>query len=123
MYYRSEEGDNEALLTLHSPALRHEMLLLLVEQAENPLFHIERELRRQFPAVAIEPVVCNITDQARVAQMFERAITTLTGEDLPTSCRRRSGASVTAAKLSDSGTNGRSCPNGHQIGAKPVVEA
>ena len=47
-------------------------LLLLVEQAENPLFHIERDLRRQFPAVAIEPVVCNITDQARVAQMFER---------------------------------------------------
>lgn len=32
MYYASDDDDNEALLTLHSPALRHEMLLLLVEQ-------------------------------------------------------------------------------------------
>ncbi|UCD49070.1 MAG: polysaccharide biosynthesis protein [Phycisphaerales bacterium] len=45
-------------------------LLLLVEQAENPLFHIERDLHRQFPNVTIEPVVCNITDRVRVEQMF-----------------------------------------------------
>ncbi len=46
--------------------------LLLVEQAENPLFYIERELQKQFPEVAIEPIVCNITDRARVEQTFAR---------------------------------------------------
>ena len=46
--------------------------LLLVEQAENPLFYIERELQRRFPEVAIEPIVCNITDRARVEQTFAR---------------------------------------------------
>lgn len=46
-------------------------LLLLVEQAENPLFYIERELSRQFPAVKITAIVCNITDQVRVAEIFE----------------------------------------------------
>jgi FlaA1/EpsC-like NDP-sugar epimerase len=46
-------------------------LLLLVEQAENPLFYIERELSRQFPAVRITAVVCNITDKARVAGLFQ----------------------------------------------------
>ena len=44
--------------------------LLLVEQAENPLFYIERDLRRQFPAVAIEPLVGNITDRVRVDEIF-----------------------------------------------------
>jgi FlaA1/EpsC-like NDP-sugar epimerase len=46
--------------------------LLLVEQAENPLFYIERELQKQFPEVAIKPIVCNITDRARVEQTFAR---------------------------------------------------
>jgi flagellar FliL protein len=32
MYYPSEDGDNLELLTLHGPALHHEMLLLLVDQ-------------------------------------------------------------------------------------------
>ena len=47
-------------------------LLLLIEQAENPLFYIERELRRSFPDVAIEAFVCNITDRKRVEGAFER---------------------------------------------------
>ncbi len=46
--------------------------LLLVEQAENPLFYIERDLRRQFPDVALQPVICNITDARRVDGIFER---------------------------------------------------
>ncbi len=44
--------------------------LLLVEQAENPLFYIERELARQFPSVDMRAIVCNITDRARVNQVF-----------------------------------------------------
>jgi len=46
-------------------------LLVLVEQAENPLFYIERELRKQFPAVQLKAIVCNITDKARVDEIFE----------------------------------------------------
>lgn len=46
--------------------------LLLVEQAENPLFYVERELRKRFPAIAVEALVCNITDRARVEEIFER---------------------------------------------------
>ncbi|MGB2862900.1 MAG: nucleoside-diphosphate sugar epimerase/dehydratase [Sedimentisphaerales bacterium] len=45
-------------------------LLLLIEQAENPLFYIERELRKQFPAVSIEAIICNITDKARVDEVL-----------------------------------------------------
>jgi len=47
-------------------------LLLLVEQAENPLFYIERDLRRQFPDLATRPLICDITDQARVDAIFEQ---------------------------------------------------
>jgi FlaA1/EpsC-like NDP-sugar epimerase len=47
-------------------------LLLLVEQAENPLFYIERELRKQFPDIPIKAVICNITDKGRVEELFER---------------------------------------------------
>lgn len=45
-------------------------LLLLVEQAENPLFGIERELRSQFPNVQMLAIICDITDQPRVEQIF-----------------------------------------------------
>ena len=38
-------------------------LLLLAEQAENPLFFIERELRTAFDDVKILPLVCDITDK------------------------------------------------------------
>ena len=46
-------------------------LLLLAEMAENPLFYIERELRRQFPGISIKTVICNITDKIRVEGIFE----------------------------------------------------
>jgi len=45
-------------------------LLLLVEQAENPLFYIERELRKEYPDVDLKAVVCNITDTLRVDEIF-----------------------------------------------------
>lgn len=46
-------------------------LLLLVEQAENPLFFIERELRKTFPDVAMKALVRNITDKNLFEQVFE----------------------------------------------------
>jgi FlaA1/EpsC-like NDP-sugar epimerase len=46
--------------------------LLLVEQAENPLFYIDRELRDSFPEVTIKALVCNITNKGRVEQIFEK---------------------------------------------------
>jgi len=46
-------------------------LLLLVEQAENPLFYIERELHKQFPEARIETIICNITDRIRVEEIFK----------------------------------------------------
>jgi FlaA1/EpsC-like NDP-sugar epimerase len=46
-------------------------LLLLIEQAENPLFYIERELRSRFEDVRMEALVCNITDKNRVERLFE----------------------------------------------------
>jgi FlaA1/EpsC-like NDP-sugar epimerase len=47
-------------------------LLLLLEQAENALFFIERELRKSFPKVAMETLICDITDKKRVEQIFEK---------------------------------------------------
>jgi FlaA1/EpsC-like NDP-sugar epimerase len=47
-------------------------LLLLIEQAENPLFYIERELHQQFPALQIEAIICDITDKIRVNEIFAR---------------------------------------------------
>ena len=46
--------------------------LLLIEQAENPLFFIERELRAQFPDITIKAIICDITDKTRVEELFER---------------------------------------------------
>lgn len=46
--------------------------LLLLEQAENPLFFIERELRKQYPDAALEGIICDITDRVRVNQIFEQ---------------------------------------------------
>jgi FlaA1/EpsC-like NDP-sugar epimerase len=50
----------------------HPKSLLLVEQAENPLFYIERELRRQFPGIMLHPIICDITDRTRVEDIFHR---------------------------------------------------
>ncbi len=47
-------------------------LLLLIEQAENPLFYIERELHRRFPAIQIKTIICDITDKLRVNEIFEK---------------------------------------------------
>ncbi len=47
-------------------------LLLLVEQAENPLFYIERELRVEHPDINMRAVICNITDRLRVRELFEK---------------------------------------------------
>ncbi|MFA5252181.1 MAG: nucleoside-diphosphate sugar epimerase/dehydratase [Phycisphaerae bacterium] len=47
-------------------------LLLLVEQSENPLFYIERELRTRFPALQIKAIICDITDKTRVEEIFDK---------------------------------------------------
>ncbi|MDD5064129.1 MAG: nucleoside-diphosphate sugar epimerase/dehydratase [Phycisphaerae bacterium] len=47
-------------------------LLLLVEQAENPLFYIERELRFRFPDLQIKAIICDITDKIRVNEIFDK---------------------------------------------------
>jgi FlaA1/EpsC-like NDP-sugar epimerase len=46
-------------------------LLLLIEQAENPLFYMEQELNKQFADIPVKAVVCNITDKMRVEEIFE----------------------------------------------------
>ncbi len=46
--------------------------LVLVEQAENPLFEIERELRASHPGVPLEVVVRDITDKERIEPVFAR---------------------------------------------------
>jgi len=45
--------------------------LLLAERAENALFEIHRELHAEFPALALEPLVADITDVRRMNQIFE----------------------------------------------------
>jgi FlaA1/EpsC-like NDP-sugar epimerase len=47
-------------------------LLLLVEQAENPLFDIENELHTKFPNVPLRSIICDITDKNRVEEIFEK---------------------------------------------------
>ena len=46
--------------------------LLLVDQSENGLYFIERELRQRFPHANISPVVCDITDKERLDAVFRR---------------------------------------------------
>jgi FlaA1/EpsC-like NDP-sugar epimerase len=45
--------------------------ILLLEQAENPLFFIERELRNSFPTVPLESIIADITDRMRMEQLFD----------------------------------------------------
>jgi len=45
--------------------------LVLVEQAENNLFEIERELRRAHPTLRTTPCVADITDQARIRGILD----------------------------------------------------
>ncbi|MHC4259151.1 MAG: polysaccharide biosynthesis protein [Planctomycetota bacterium] len=46
-------------------------VLVLVEQAENPLFYVERELRKRFPDVIMATIIGDITDRTRVESIFE----------------------------------------------------
>jgi FlaA1/EpsC-like NDP-sugar epimerase len=43
---------------------------LLLEQAENPLFFIERELKQKFSNVSMIPVIADITDKIRIERFF-----------------------------------------------------
>jgi FlaA1/EpsC-like NDP-sugar epimerase len=44
--------------------------LLLLEQAENNLFYIDRELRAAHPALQITPVIADVGDRARLDNVF-----------------------------------------------------
>ncbi|MCG3178857.1 MAG: GDP-L-fucose synthase [Phycisphaerae bacterium] len=44
--------------------------LVLIEQAENNLFHIERELRAKYESLAISAYICDIADRRRTQQIF-----------------------------------------------------
>ena len=46
--------------------------LILIEQAENNLFEIDRELRAAYTALDVVPYVADITDRARVGTIFEQ---------------------------------------------------
>ena len=46
--------------------------LLLVEQAEQNLFEIDRELRGSFPELAVVPVIADICDSQRMRVLFAR---------------------------------------------------
>ena len=46
--------------------------LILLEQAENPLFYIERELHKTYAEIPLETVICNITDKRRVDTVFQK---------------------------------------------------
>jgi FlaA1/EpsC-like NDP-sugar epimerase len=46
-------------------------ILLLLEQAENGLFHVDRELRRSFPDIEFRAIICDIVDQKRVDSLFD----------------------------------------------------
>ncbi len=45
--------------------------LILVEQAENPLFEIERELAQRWPQLPVATVICDIFDRKRIHRVFE----------------------------------------------------
>ena len=48
--------------------------LVLVEQAENALFHIHRELRTGWPDLEIVPQIGDVTDAVRMAAVFENSV-------------------------------------------------
>jgi len=51
-------------------ALFNPELLLLIEQAENNLFEIHRELIAKFPKIDIQPIVADICDAVRIEKIF-----------------------------------------------------
>ncbi|MCH9035173.1 MAG: polysaccharide biosynthesis protein [Planctomycetes bacterium] len=48
--------------------------LILIEQAENALFEVDRELRRSFPELDILACVADICDSQRITSIFEREL-------------------------------------------------
>lgn len=46
------------------------MEIVLVEQAENPLFHLERELMMNFPNVTLQPIIADIYDSERLSHIL-----------------------------------------------------
>ena len=46
--------------------------LVMVEQAENPLFHLERELRQTHPEIKLVPVIADICDFERLRDVMAR---------------------------------------------------
>jgi FlaA1/EpsC-like NDP-sugar epimerase len=50
----------------------HPARLVLVEQAENNLYHIHRDLMRLFPSEKIVPLIADICDSRRLRGVFER---------------------------------------------------
>ena len=46
--------------------------LVLVERAENNLFHLDLELRRLRPDAELHPVIADVGDEARMKAIFER---------------------------------------------------
>lgn len=45
--------------------------IILVEQAENPLFFLRRELSDQFPSIKIHPIIADIYEAERLTQLME----------------------------------------------------
>ncbi|MDD4889597.1 MAG: nucleoside-diphosphate sugar epimerase/dehydratase [Phycisphaerae bacterium] len=45
--------------------------LILLEQAENVLFFVERELRDKFPGMPVVAYICDIADRARTDRIFQ----------------------------------------------------
>lgn len=46
--------------------------LILIDNAETPLFQIERELRDRFPSLDIQPVLGDVGDRSRIESVFGR---------------------------------------------------
>ncbi len=44
--------------------------LILLEQAENALYHVHQELEKTFPKVELLPRICNVTDRTRLDLVF-----------------------------------------------------
>ncbi len=48
----------------------HPARLVLVDQAESPLYYVQTELRREHPALDVVPVVADITNSSRMDSVF-----------------------------------------------------
>jgi len=53
-------------------ALHHPARLLLLEQAESPLYYVHLELRRAHPDLEVVPVIADVADGERVRQTFHQ---------------------------------------------------